>query len=740
MEKPMQAPSTETPGRRQPISGERLDGLAGMAVLAEDAAVAPYAAMMASMAGPAPANRDASSAEADYFNDIYLLAPVGYFVLDFDTTILQMNVVGADLLGIPRANPGRLPFRQFIAPRFHEDFDNFVRQALNSSQPETCDLQLTRARHQQGFPVTLRASADSSGQAIRVVLELAEGKLAALERSEERFRRIVHNAEEGIWEIDAAARTSFVNPKMARMLGYAIEEMLDQPLVSFMDDEGRAILERNIARRRDGVAERHEFKFLRKDGSELWATLATNPIFDADGAYLGALALVSDITDTRATAEQIWHQANFDALTALPNRHMFHDRLNQEMKKARRENLQLALLFIDLDGFKQVNDMLGHQQGDALLVEAARRIAVCVRAADTVARLGGDEFTVILSGLERPAGIDRIVQTMLALLNRPFALEGAAPAVSASVGIALFPGDAATADDLLRQADQAMYAAKQGGRNRYCYFTSDLQRAAQARQQVASDLRSALSEQQLELHYQPIVNLRSGKVERAEALLRWRHPQRGLLAPAEFLPYAESGGLMVDIADWVFRSAARQARRWQDELDAGFQVSVNQSPAQFRGDPALYVGWLQLAGELGLAPRSIVLEITEGVLMDSSAQVGQRLRELREMGLQVALDNFGTGYSSLSHLKHFGIDLLKLDHSFIQHLASDSGDLAMCEALILMAHKLGLRVVAEGVETAAQGSLLTMAGCDYAQGYVYAGALPAAEFSALAQRGVPRLG
>ena len=213
-------------------------------------------------------------------------------------------------------------------------FDRFLRLAINSGQPERCDLQMARPHQVQGFPVTLRASADSSGQAIRMVLELAEGKLSALERSEERFRRIVHTAEEGIWEIDVQARTSFVNPKMAQMLGYSIEEMLDQPLISFMDDEGRAILERNIARRQQGIAERHEFKFLRRDGSELWATLATNPIFDSDGSYIGALALVSDITASRQSSELIWHQANFDNLTGLPNRHMFQDRLRQEIKKA----------------------------------------------------------------------------------------------------------------------------------------------------------------------------------------------------------------------------------------------------------------------------------------------------------------------------------------------------------------------------------------------------------------------
>ncbi|SFL57942.1 putative bifunctional diguanylate cyclase/phosphodiesterase [Rugamonas rubra] len=735
-----QAPTTLPKRKRAPLA-------AGLAGLADASTVQAYHAMMAVGAGGAAAAPQAAIEAAlsperlrleqqqGLFNDVYLLAPVGYFVLGFDTTILQMNLVGADLLGVARHNPQQVHFRSFVCARFLDDFDRFVRRALNSQETERCDLQMTRARHEPGFPVTLRASADGSGQAFRVVLELAEGKLAALERSEARFRRIVHSAEEGIWEIDADARTTFVNPKMAQMLGYGIEQMLEQPLTAFMDEEGRAILERNIARRQQGIAERHEFKFLRRDGSELWATLATNPIFDPDGAYLGALALVSDITARRESSELMWQQANFDALTGLPNRHMFHDRLRQEIKKAQREGLFLALLFIDLDGFKQVNDSLGHGCGDSLLVEAARRIGGCVRAADTLARLGGDEFTIILSGLDHVSSVERIAQNVLANLNRPFALDGASGQVSASVGIALYPSDAAEPEQLLHHADQAMYAAKHGGRNRYSYFTPDLQLAAQARQQVALDLRLALAERQFELHYQPIVNLRGGAIVRAEALLRWRHPQRGLLCPVDFLPFAESSGLIVEIGDWVFRQAADQVRLWQDGLDPAFQVSVNLSPAQLRGDAALCRGWFEHVAALGLPARSIVIEIAEGVLLDQAGPVVERLRALRAMGLQVALDDFGTGYSSLAHLKRFDIDLLKIDRSFVQDLVSDSGDLALCEAVIVMAHKLGLQVVAEGVETAAQCALLMAAGCDFAQGYVFAKPMPAAALAALARQG-----
>ncbi|MBY0237942.1 MAG: EAL domain-containing protein [Burkholderiaceae bacterium] len=673
-----------------------------------------------------------------YFNDIYLLAPVGYFVLGFDSTILQMNIVGADWLELKRNSGALLPFRQFVAPRFLSDFDRFLRDAANTSEPQRCDVQLTRGRPgDQGFAATLRASADGSGQAIRVVLEPAEGKLAALEKSEERFRRIVHSAEEGIWEIDAQAHTSFVNPRMAAMLGYSIEDMLGQPLVAFMDDEGRALLERNIARRQQGIAEPHEFKFVRKDGQVLWTTLATNPIFDHAGAYMGALALVTDVTASRQSAELIWQQANFDQLTALPNRHMFHDRLAQEMKKARREGLLLALLFIDLDGFKLVNDTFGHEQGDALLVESSARITACIRASDTLARLGGDEFVAIVSGLDHASAVDRVAQNIITALRQPFRLDGGDGCVSASLGIALFPSDASDAAELLRHADQAMYAAKHAGRNRYHYFTPDLQQAAQRRQRLSADLRHALADGQFELYYQPIVNLNTSMIERAEALLRWRHPERGLLHPHDFMPYAESSGLIVEIGDWVFRRAAEQVRQWQLDLGRPFQVSINQSPAQFRGAGA--VDWLEHVEKLGLAPRSIVIDVTENVLLDDAAEVLERLRHYRAMGLQVALDDFGTGYGSMAQLRKFDIDFIKIDRSLLQDMVGDSGDLALCEALIVMAHKLGLKVVAEGVETPAQQALLVAAGCDYAQGYVFAHAVQASKFAGMARNGLPRL-
>jgi diguanylate cyclase (GGDEF)-like protein/PAS domain S-box-containing protein len=407
------------------------------------------------------------------FDELYLLAPFGHFVVGIDGAIVRANLAGASMLGFTRKSAARHRLRSFVAPQSRAAFDECFRTALNSTGPASCELALCLRNPEVTAQVTLEASADGSGQACRVVLEPVEGRVAALERSEERFRRIVHCAGEGIWEVDADGITRFVNPKMADLLGYEIEDMLGQPFTDFVDAEGRAMVGRSVARRKRGVVERNELLLRRKDGSAMWASVATNPIFGAAGESLGALALVNDITRQRASVERIWHQANYDELTGLPNRHMFLDRLRQAMRKADRDGAILALLFLDLDHFKDVNDRLGHAMGDLLLSEAAQRIGGCVRATDTIARLGGDEFTVILTGLDRAGMVDRIARSILAALAAPFTLGDESATISASIGVALYPADAREVGMLLEHADQAMYAAKNDGRNRYRYFKEE---------------------------------------------------------------------------------------------------------------------------------------------------------------------------------------------------------------------------------------------------------------------------
>lgn len=550
---------------------------------------------------------------------------------------------------------------------------------------------------------------------------------AALRDSEERFRRIVETAEEGIWTIDAQSNTSFVNPKMASMLGYTAEEMWMRPLDDFMDEEGREIARANIKRREQGISEQHDFKFRRKDGSELWASLSASPIFDSAGAYGGSLAMITDITQRKMSEELIWQQANFDALTHLPNRRMFYDRLGQELKKEKRDGLQVAILFIDLDRFKEVNDSLGHNAGDQLLLEAARRINSCVRESDTVARLGGDEFTVILPAIADGGSAERVAQEIIDGLAISFNLSGQTVYVSASIGVAIYPDDAEEAEDLLRYADQAMYAAKNSGRNRYCYFTSSLQHTAVSRMRLSGDLRSALEKKQFVVYYQPIIELATGRMCKAEALIRWQHPVHGQIEPSEFIPMAEQAGLINAIGDWVFLQAAQQVKYWRQKIDPAFQISVNKSPAQFRADnDGGRNHWLGYLEELELPGDCITVEITEGLLLDTTERVKQVLQEFRGAGVQAALDDFGTGHSSLVYLKELEIDYLKIDCSFVNNLASRSSDRLLCEAIILMAHKLGLKVVAEGVETQAQRDILLEAGCDYAQGYYFSHPMPPA--------------
>jgi diguanylate cyclase (GGDEF)-like protein/PAS domain S-box-containing protein len=443
------------------------------------------------------------------------------------------------------------------------------------------------------------------------------------------------------------------------------------------------------------------------------------------------IATVRDITRKKESEELIWKQANFDTLTGLPNRRMLHDRLQQAIRKAQRSRLPMALLFVDLDRFKEVNDTLGHHMGDVLLADASERLGSCVRDGDTVARLGGDEFTVILCDLVDVGVIERIAQDILRKLADPFPLRDEVAYVSASIGVTLYPEDATSVEDLLKNADQAMYAAKNQGRNRCCYFTASMQEIAQERMRVIGDLRVALKERQLRVYFQPIMDLASGRIVKAEALLRWQHPQRGLVSPGEFIALAEESGIIHEIGDWVFMESAGWIRRWRSERNRDFQISVNMSPVQFNKGASDHEPWLAHLRRLDLRGDSIVVEITEGQLLHGNTTLDKTLLRFREAGIQVVVDDFGTGSSSLAYVKKFGIDYLKIDKSFIHNLAAGSSDMILSEAIIVMAHTLGMKVIAEGVETKAQHDLLVAAGCDLAQGFLYASPMPPEEFEAL---------
>lgn len=456
----------------------------------------------------------------------------------------------------------------------------------------------------------------------------------------------------------------------------------------------------------------------------------------ADGQLGGLVGVVLDISERKQMEEMVWREANYDALTGLPNRRLFGDRLREEAKKARRHHRGLALMYIDLDRFKEVNDTLGHRIGDLLLVEAAARIRAALRESDTVARQGGDEFLVVLPELTSPMAIGNLAHAIIDALRQPFRLEGQVAYVSASIGIALYPSDTTDLDTLLSYADQALYSAKERGRNGYCYFVPAFQEEAVARLELANDLRQALADGQLQLYYQPIVDLASGEVIKAEALLRWFHPRLGAVSPDRFIPLAEEIGLIGEIGDWVFHQAATAAQRWNARRTTGagtparpIQVSINKSPRQFLAS-ARDGSWIGFLRDNALPSESVAVEITEGLLLDDRPEVVNTLLAFRDAGVEISLDDFGTGYSAMSYLKKFDIDYLKIDRSFIRDMATDPVDRAIVEAIVVMAHKLAIRVIAEGVETTEQRDLLLAAGCDYGQGYLFARPMPAAEFEA----------
>jgi len=562
-----------------------------------------------------------------------------------------------------------------------------------------------------------------------------ESGLIAHREAEARLRATINNALDAVVQMNSEGIITGWNDQAVNIFGWtrkeAVGRLLHEMIIPIQYREDHLLGMQHYLASGEGriLNSRIEMVSLHRDGHEFPVELAITTI-EVEGQYEFS-AFIRDITKKKESEELIWKQANFDKVTGLPNRHMFHDRLEQEIKKAHRAGLQMALLFIDLDRFKEINDTLGHDMGDIMLVETAHRVSRCVRESDTVARLGGDEFTVILSEVNDTSNVERVAQCILKILAEPFQLGDEVAYISASIGITLCPDDANNVEDLLKNADQAMYVAKNQGRNQSSYFTVALQEVAQERRRLTHDLRGALAANQFMVYFQPIINLATGRIHKAEALIRWQHPERGLVDPAGFILLAEETGLINEIGDWVFKESARWAKRWSGQFAHDFQISVNVSPVQFLSEELSCNAWGAHLRSIGLTGRNIVIEITEGLLLKAATGVADKLLQFRDAGIQVAIDDFGTGYSSLAYLKKFDIDYLKIDKSFVDNLETDINDMALSEAIIVMAHKLGLKVIAEGVETEAQCKLLTHAGCDYAQGYLFSRPVPPEAFEAL---------
>jgi len=472
-----------------------------------------------------------------------------------------------------------------------------------------------------------------------------------------------------------------------------------------------------------------EVNSARKNGERFWEQLIVTPIKETNGDATGYLILGEDISIRKRYEQQLLRQANYDILTGLPNRMLALDRLKLALAQARRENTLVGVMFLDLDNFKHINDTLGHDAGDNLLIEAARRISSCLRGTSTVARLGGDEFLVVLPGLTDVEATTQVSRRILTTFEPPYILNGQEVFITTSIGISIFPHDSDSSGMLLQHADAAMYQAKNQGKSAYAIFTPELAEVSHERLQMESLMRRALEQKEFELYFQPIVRTDTGRLAFAEALLRWKNPSLGMVMPDRFIPLAEETGLITPIGEWVLKESCLAAMRWRNQTGIKIGISVNVSPRQFR-DPAFVKTVMQALEQSGLEPGQLELEITERLILDNTIQTADILRELDQAGIQLSVDDFGTGYSALSYLKTYPFDTLKIDKSFVQDVMKENDDASLVRAIINMGHSLGLRVIAEGVEEEAQTHFLQAEGCDFAQGYFYSRPLPAADFDA----------
>lgn len=570
---------------------------------------------------------------------------------------------------------------------------------------------------------TLRADRD-------LLESRVQERTEALRLSEGRLQSLVSLSADWIWEQDAQLRFTYVSDSVEAATGYSPLQLIGQSRITIANahasPDAVVIWESALKGRRpfrDFV-----YGFDRPDGMRCYARISGEPVFDDAGGFKGYRGVGRDVTQDRLAEQKVQELARLDGLTGLPNRHMFLGELDRAIARSRRSGAPLAVYFMDLDRFKTVNDTLGHDASDELLKAMARRLRGALRESDLVARLGGDEFVVLIEGDANPPSLRVIAQKLLTAIGEPMPLHGHRFVVTGSIGIGLFPSDGEDSATLLKHADAAMYLAKKNGKNNVQFYTAELARQAASEFELESALQLALLNDELLLYFQPKVHIASGRMVGVEALLRWQHPTRGMVPPMDFIPLAEERGLIVPVGRWVIHAACRQIRDWRS---AGLQapaVAVNLSGRQFSSDTLVDDIKAALTAHQ-LEPDDLAVELTESVLMADPERASHVLRQLHQLGIRISIDDFGTGYSSLSYLKRFPATTVKIDRSFIAGLPGDRDDVAITEAVIAMAHSLGLNVVAEGVETAEQLDTLRHLRCDEAQGYLLGRPMPAAELA-----------
>jgi diguanylate cyclase (GGDEF)-like protein/PAS domain S-box-containing protein len=560
----------------------------------------------------------------------------------------------------------------------------------------------------------------------------------ALFAEKERAQVTLNSIGDAVICTDNSGKVTYLNGVAERMTGWSLQDAASRPLsdiFKILDSQRNYSDPLSLADEPDQKHWPADCSLVRRDGVEIPIEDCISPIHDRDGKASGAVIVFRDVSEVRAMTRQLSYSAQHDFLTGLPNRMLVNDRLSQAIALAHRHSTKLALLFLDLDGFKHINDSLGHLIGDQLLKSIAARLVNCVRSSDTVSRRGGDEFVVLLAEISQSSDAAITAQKILHAVAQPHSIDQHDLRVTTSIGLSIYPDDGLDAETLLKNADTAMYQAKENGRQNYQFFKPAMNVRAVERQSIEESLRRALERRELAVHYQPKVDLITGEITGAEALVRWNHPEQGPISPAKFIPVAEDCGLILSIGNWVLREACRQTHAWDDAGLLLPSIAVNISAIEFRNEQFLE-GVFAILQETGLSPRRLELELTETVLMKRAETTESVLKELRAGGIHLAVDDFGTGYSSLSYLRKFPVDSLKIDQSFVRQITSKPDDTAIVSAVIGMGRSLNLRVIAEGVETRSELEFLQAHQCDEAQGYHFSRPLPAQEFGRLLQTGV----
>lgn len=585
-----------------------------------------------------------------------------------------------------------------------------------------------------------RLHAAGVGEAVGSWLDITDlhGLQARLHEREQLLRKIIETEPECVKLLDPDGNILEINPAGLVMLQSDDPgDVIGRPVERFVAPEYQSRLRAATQRVASGEPAILEMEIVGLKGRRRRVEQHAAPLYGHDGRIRSILAVVRDISERADAESQVHYLAHYDLLTGLPNRALFRDRLLQAMAQAKRSDTLIAVMFLDIDDFKDVNDTLGHAVGDQLLKEIAQRIRSCMREYDTVARFGGDEFGIIQTDVQTVEAAADLAERVLGMLGEPFHIEGHEIHSGASVGMTIYPFDDAQADALLRNADMAMYKAKREGRNRFQFYVAELNEMVQRRAALERDLRIALQKQQFRLHYQPQLDLATGRIVGVEALLRWRHPERGEISPAEFIPVAESSGLIMPIGDWVLRTACREARAWQDAGLPPVRVAINLSAMQFRHRNLLDTITSALA-ESGLEPRWLEVELTESLIMRDVRATIDTLQHLHELGVQIAVDDFGTGYSSLSYLTRFPVSKIKLDKSFVRDVDKRDGA-AIARTVIALGHSLNMKVMAEGVETEYQLRFLREHACNEVQGYYFSRPMSAGAIQRLLRGALPEL-